>query len=49
MNFSESNDFQNEDYKFEEVEDFIDFEGLGQNDMMRYEVDLEKYELFYSL
>ncbi|CAD8209969.1 unnamed protein product [Paramecium pentaurelia] len=44
MNFSESNDFQNEDYRFEEVEDFIDFEGLAQNDVMRYEVDLENID-----
>ncbi|CAK84221.1 unnamed protein product (macronuclear) [Paramecium tetraurelia] len=46
MSFSESNDFQNEEYRFEEVDDFIDFEDLAYNDVMRYEGELGKYELF---
>ncbi|CAD8114288.1 unnamed protein product [Paramecium primaurelia] len=45
MNNSQSNYFQNDDYRFQEDEDYIDFEELPQNDIMRYENDYENIDL----
>ena len=42
MNYSYSNDFQNGDNVFQGDEDYIDFEGFEENDMMRYENDERK-------
>ncbi|CAD8212226.1 unnamed protein product [Paramecium pentaurelia] len=45
MNNSQSNYFQNDDYRFQADEDYIDFEELPQNDIMRYENDYENIDL----